>query len=174
MILINNYKFKKDIYRKKVGFLDKWIVGIIFLLLLFIVGCAKDKDLPDNPPKMFIKIGEKSYETILGTYCWSNGSGKGICVDKAGPEDLLEGKKPISVKQDEKIHIVMKDPKPNETHLLIVNGNIEKEVKIIENQFSVPKEKGIYYYSFGTWWKDNNDENVSNGDAYYAFAIEVE
>jgi len=65
------------------------------------------------------------------------------------------------------------EPKPNEIHVSQINNNKETEVQAENNRFSAPMEKGIYYYSYVTGWMDEKQENVSNGDAVYAFVIEV-
>jgi hypothetical protein len=45
----------------------------------------------ERPPSAYIEIDNKRFETKLGTYCWQT-KGKGICVDTAGPVELLEVK----------------------------------------------------------------------------------
>ena len=92
-----------------------------------------------------------------------------------GPPELLEGKDPTKVNPGEKITIVMDyNPKPNEVHMeQMVNDNDSKEVKMDNNQFAAPTEKGVYYYTYGVWWNDEKDKNVSHADAFYSFAIEV-
>lgn len=112
---------------------------------------------------------EKNYETKLGTYCWKDG-----CVDTAGPAELLKGKVPIKVNPGEKISFRMEyEPKPNEFNLLQVSDSNENEVLMEENCFYAPTRKGVYYYSYGVWWMDDKKENLSHGDAFYAFALEV-
>jgi len=51
--------------------------------------------------------------------------------------------------------------------------NDENEVLIEENSYIAPIRKGTYYYSYGVWWMDDKEENVSHGDAFYAFVLEV-
>jgi len=36
-----------------------------------------------------------------------------------------------------------------------------------------PSKAGTYYYSYSVWWMDESQKNVSNGDASYAFVLEV-
>jgi len=123
----------------------------------------------DKPPQVFVKIGKEKHQTILGTYCWGS-----TCVDTAGPLELLAGKEPISVKPGEVISLgVNYEPKPNEIYVVQVSESGEKEITVQDNQFTAPSEKGIYYYSYGVWWMDEKEENVSHGDAFYAFALEV-
>lgn len=47
------------------------------------------------------------------------------------------------------------------------------EIEVNDQKFTAPDEKGIYYYSYGVWWMDEKEENVSNGDASYVFVLEV-
>lgn len=151
----------------------KWI-GVI-LLIFTLVGCSNSGmgSGDPKPPNASIKIGDKTYETKLGTYCW-NKNGKGICVDSAGPVEMLKDQKPIVVKPGDKIKFIMDyEPKPNEIDVQQINGEKETEVVVKDNQFNAPTEKGIYYYSYGVWWNNEKEENVSDGDAFYAFVLEV-
>lgn len=150
------------------------------LLLLFLMfgsllfGCSKGGVLEGKPPEAFIKINNETYKTTLGTYCW-DGKGVSTCVDTAGPIELLEGKEPIKVKPGERITFVMDyQPLPNETHVVQFHEKEEKEIGVADQSFSAPLQKGIYYYSYGVWWMDEKVENLSHGDAFYAFALEVE
>lgn len=147
---------------------------ILFLLLILmistLVGCSKSEMTGEKPPKVDIHIGEESYETTLGTYCWGNG-----CVDTVGPVELLEGKEPIKVEPGATINFIMDyNPKPNSFHLLQINEGLENEIGIENDSFTAPTIKGVYYYSYGAWWMDVQKENVSNGDAFYSFSLEIE
>jgi hypothetical protein len=153
--------------------MKKSLNALFLLFLILIAGCSEKGMAGEKPPVVMIEIGNETYKTTLGTYCWQGG-GQGICVDTAGPLDLLEGKTPIQVNPGEEVRLTMDyDPKPNEVHLTQMNGNKEVEVVVENNRFTVQKEKGIYYYSYGVWWMDEKQANVSNGDAFYAFALEV-
>ncbi|MFS0865041.1 hypothetical protein [Fredinandcohnia sp. 179-A 10B2 NHS] len=157
--------------------MKKWCIAIISCLFLFLMGCggneANNELTGNNPPEASIQIDGETYETTLGTYCWSS-KGKSECVDTAGPKELLEGKQPIQVKPGAEIKFVMDyKPLPNEVHVTQFDDSSENEVNVEGNSFTAPTEKGTYYYSYGVWWMDEEKENVSNGDAFYAFAIEV-
>ena len=54
-----------------------------------------------------------------------------------------------------------------------MSENKETEVVVKDNQFTAPTQKGINYYSYGAWWMDEKEENLSHGDAFYAFVLEV-
>ncbi len=139
-----------------------------------LLGCSKGVTLEEKPPNALLKINNETYETTLGTYCW-NGEGVSTCVDTAGPVELLEGKQPIKVKPGENITFVMDyNPKPNEFYVLQIHDNEEHAIEVKDNSFSAPAQKGVYYYSYGVWWMDEKVEHLSHGDAFYAFALEVD
>lgn len=159
--------------------MNKWVLPFIILIAITIAGCSKGEISTDNkmigskPPIAKIKIGKDTFSTKLGSYCWTV-KNKSTCVDTAGPVELLKNENPIQVKAGEEIAFEMDyEPKPNEVHLLQINRNKETEVVVEDNHFTTPMEKGIYYYSYGVWWMDKEEANVSNGDASYAFVLEV-
>lgn len=150
--------------------MKKWLIGLLAFMLFILMGCSLNGMTGSQPPKARIEVGEKSYETRLGTYCW-----KRTCVDTAGSVELLKGKTPVKVKPNEEVRFVIDyEPKPNEISLTQWKYGQEKEVNVKGNRFLAPKEKGIYYYDYGVWWMDEKEENLSNGDAFYAFVLEVE
>lgn len=155
--------------------MNRWLVVLVILIGCNLMGCSNNNNemTGEKPPKVLLEIGNKKYETKLGTYCWKE-AGKGICVDTAGPVKLLEGKDPIKVKPGETISFLMDyEPKPTEFTVEQFINNKQSEVEIKDNQVKAPMQKGVYYYSYGVWWKDEKDSNVSKGDAFYAFVIEV-
>ncbi|WP_313802329.1 hypothetical protein [Cytobacillus sp.] len=151
--------------------MKKCIFITFIFLLATLIGCSNDYLSSSKPPEVIIEIATEKYDTKLGTYCWGS-----KCVDTAGPVEMLEGKVPIKVKPGEKIKFVMDyEPLPSSVYLLQINEEKkELEVLVEDHEFAAPEQKGIYYYSYGVWWKDEKQENVSNGDAFYAFALEVE
>lgn len=145
---------------------------LLFVILIGfnLIGCSNEQLSGGKPPKVFIEIDNELFETTLGTYCWN-----GTCVDTAGPIELLKGKKPVKVKPGENISFVMDyEPKPNEFHVVEMSENKETEVIVKDNQITAPTQKGVYYYAYGVWWMDEKEENVSKGDAFYAFVLEVD
>lgn len=148
---------------------------VLCFIMLCLVACSNQGLKGDKPPKAMVKIQGETYETVLGTYCWS-GKSKSICVDTAGPLELLDEKEPIKVSPGEEVEIIIDfEPSPNEFHLEIyVDESEGQEIPINNNRFIAPSEKGIYLYSYGVWWSDETQENVSLGDAFYAFALEVQ
>ena len=147
----------------------KWLAAIAVLIGLGLSGCSNTELAGGNPPETFIEVGDNMYEAKLGTYCWKN-----RCVDTVGPMDMLEGQQPIQVKPGETITIVMDyKPQPTEFHVIQVTEDEEVEVDFQNHRFTAPTEEGVYYYSYDVWWLDEQEENVSHGDAFYAFAVEV-
>ena len=139
---------------------------VLFLFIILLTSCSLKGD---KPPKTMIQIGEQTYETKLGSYCWT-----GECVDTAGPVELLKGKKTIEVKPGEDITVKMNyNPKPSDVYLSQINNNKEIKVAIENNRFKAPSNKGLYYYAYSVWWMDKKKEHTSNGDAFYAFTLEV-
>ncbi|WP_180968155.1 hypothetical protein [Cytobacillus massiliigabonensis] len=151
--------------------MKKWIFVTFCIPLFTLTGCSNGVFFSSKPPEVFIEVAKEEYDTKLGTYCWGNS-----CVDTAGPVEMLEGEVPVKVKPGERIKLVMDyKPLPNSIHLLQINEELEEvEVFVEDYGFTAPAQKGIYYYSYGVWWMDEKQENVSNGDAFYAFALEVE
>ena len=149
--------------------MKKWVFMVTVLLGITLVGCSNGGLTGSKPPKTNITVGNETYETVLGSYCW-----RSECADTAGPLELLEGKEPVKVKAGEKISIVMDyTPKPNEFYFSQIDDNEETEVEINNNGFKAPMEKGVYYYVYSLWWMDDKEKNLSHGDAYYAFVLEV-
>lgn len=144
------------------------VVVVILLSVCIFSGCNNELS-GSKPPSVSIKTNNKQHDTQLGTYCWNGG-----CVDTVGPVELLKEKEPIQVKTGEQITLNMDyTPKPNEIHLSQLENDGEVEIEVNHNQFIAPDEKGIYFYAYSVWWIDEEDENLSHGDAFYAFALEV-
>ncbi|GLC88546.1 hypothetical protein [Lysinibacillus piscis] len=135
------------------------------------MGCSSNAISGKKPPSVQLEIGGKTYPTTLGTYCWKSG-----CVDTAGPIEILRDKETIKVQSGETVGIVMDyQPQPSKVYLEEVRENQETvEITVTANQFTAPTQQGIYYYSYGVWWLSDEDGHMSNGDAFYVFALEVQ
>jgi len=145
---------------------------LLLSMFLLLTGCS-NLLVGDKPPPFYIVIDGIEYETKLGSYCWTD-NGNGICSDVSGVLDLLENEPPISVKPNETIQFKL-ELKPSVVRLAQVEqNNKEIEVPITNNEIKAPADKGIYYYAYSCWWMDKKEKDTSLGDAYYAFAIEVE
>ncbi|MBO0995991.1 hypothetical protein [Bacillus sp. SD088] len=159
--------------------MKKFVVVSALLLVFILSGCGdtstENNGLSgDTPPNVSIEIDGESYETILGSYCWDTSKGESECVDTAGPVDLLKDKEPLQIKAGEEIKLNMDYTlKPNKMHLSQIKNDDEMEIEVNDNQFTAPDEKGTYFYSYGVWWMDEEDEGLSHGDAFYAFSLEV-
>lgn len=155
-------------------FMKKWLV--LSFVLLNLMSCSDNNSkevVEEKPPKVLIEMANEKYETKLGGYCWGNNQ-VSTCVDMAGPVELLKDKQPIDVQPGEKVTLVMDyKPNPDEMHVTQFNENIETDLNLSDNQFTVPEEKGIYYYAYSAGWTDEKDASVSKGDALYAFVLEV-
>ncbi|WP_203247932.1 hypothetical protein [Sporosarcina beigongshangi] len=149
--------------------MNRWLLVVVALVGLSLPGCSKDELSEEEPPRAFIEIGNETYDTLLGTYCWGN-----TCVDKVGPIEMLEGKESIRVKPGEIISLMMNDGlQPSDFSIVQISEGGEQISIVQDNQFNAPDEKGVYYYYYAARWMDEQEENVSYGDAYYVFALEV-
>ncbi|WP_338751072.1 hypothetical protein [Bacillus sp. FJAT-52991] len=154
--------------------MNRGLFIFIFMMSCYLIGCSNEELTVEKPPEASVQIGEQTYKTTLGSYCWS-GEGKNTCVDKAGPVELLVEKTPIKVSPGEKItFLIDHKQKPSKVEAVQFHKNKETDVLVKDHQLTAPMEKGVYYYSYGVWWNDEKEPDVSNGDAFYAFVIEVE
>lgn len=147
----------------------KWLISISLMILL--LGCVDKPDAKPhgaNPPDVTVQVGDRTFATKLGTYCW------GRCVDMVGAAQLLEGREPIRVNPNQEVSLTMAyEPKPNQFHLMQESGSGQTEIPLSGNTFKAPALPGLYYYTYSVWWMDEHRANVSNGDASYVFALEV-
>lgn len=151
------------------------IIGALLLALLS--GCSQStRSLSgDAPPEVVVGVDGETFETILGSNCWGDHSvEKYVCTDTSGPVGLLENRQPIEVQAGEPITMNMDyNPQPGVVHLFEIENEVEKEIKVKNHQFTAPEKAGIYYYAYHVWWMDEEEEDVSNADAMYAFLLEV-
>lgn len=148
----------------------KAMIGMVVLLVILLGTGCNQVIKGGKPPAVFVEVDNAKYDTVLGSYCW-----KYECVDTAGSHELVEDKEPISVQAGEVITLNMDyTPKPNEEYVGQIQGDKEKEVDVQDNQFIAPEEKGTYVFVYSVWWTDEEKDNYSHGDAYYAFSIQVE
>ncbi len=108
--------------------MKNWFFVIFFLVGITLSGCTSSNNGMDGakPPEAVIEIGNKSYDTTLGTYCWK-GNSQGVCVDTAGPVEILKGKEPITVNPGEIINFVIND----EPKIILLRHLCKKECIII-------------------------------------------
>ncbi|MDX8363171.1 hypothetical protein [Cytobacillus sp. IB215316] len=154
--------------------MKKLIYTPIIFFVLITAACSNNEVIESEPPIALIEINNKQYETILGSYCWKTSKSSNICVDTAGPVEILEGETPIEVRSGEVVKFVMHyEPKRTKIHVTQIEGVKTSDVIVENNTFFAPMDKGIYYYSYGVWWMDKENTNVSDGDALYNFVLEV-
>lgn len=148
---------------------SKKLLLLFFFLLL--MGCSNTQAAINEPPSLFIVSDGVRHDTKLGSYCWSN-AGSSVCADTAGPLDLLEDETPIKVSANQSIKFEIDYEAPSKISVnQIRHGNKEAAVDISNGQMIAPRNEGIYYFAYSALW---TDEDIPNGDALYAFAIEVE
>lgn len=155
--------------------MKKYMVLCVGILLL--VACSNNTELGSNPPKVTVEVDGENYETELGSYCWPGGAtGSGECADKAGPEELLNGKQPIVVQPEAELAIQIDlKRQPDEVALEQVKKDQPINITNFKNmRVTAPKEKGTYFYILQAVWANQKEKNISDGDAWYAFHIRVE
>lgn len=155
--------------------MKKYMMLCVAILLL--VGCSNNTELGSNPPKVTVEVNGENYETELGSYCWQGGAtGSGECADKAGPEELLNGKQPIVVQPEAELAIQIDlKRQPDEVELEQVKNKQSTAITDFKNmRFTAPKEKGTYFYAFRADWANQKEKNTSDGDAWYALHVRVE
>ncbi|WP_052461619.1 hypothetical protein [Sporosarcina koreensis] len=129
-----------------------------------------------EPPPVQVETDSGLHDADLGTYCWSQKNGSGMCVDAAGAIDSLAGQPPIHVVPGETVRLLM-DYEPKPTNLTLrqtTPDRRESKVALDGLEFKTPDAPGLYYYDFSAWWMDEDEEDVSNGDAHYSFLIQVQ
>ncbi|WP_047985563.1 lipoprotein [Ornithinibacillus californiensis] len=148
---------------------------LIIIIMFILSGCntpgqINSSSQGDKPPNAYIEIDGERFDTKLGTYCWKS-LGYAECVDTAGPKQLLMDEDPIQVEAGATVMFGMDyKPMPNKVHLTQSSKDGEMDVTVTDHTFTAPDEEGLYYYYYGVWWENGN---VSDGDAFYAFALEV-
>ncbi|WP_341284488.1 hypothetical protein [Priestia megaterium] len=135
-----------------------WKTAAFGLLMASFTGCSSSGFLEESPPKAYLEANNHLYETKVGTYCW-----KSTCVDTAGPSELLKTEKPIEVKANESLSLVIKhERQPNERHMVQIQNKNEVDVSLKKNKMKAPSKAGTYYYSYSVWWMDESQKNVAN------------
>lgn len=159
---------------------------IIFLYICIgtiLFGCSNGttKQHPvldgSEPPEVKLKIGNNTYDTVLGSYCWPSAGNSHTCVETAGPFELVSKDKIVNIQKGETIEIVFDyKPLPNKVHVTQMEEKqgTEKNVEFNNSRIIAPEEQGTYFYAFSVWWIDDVDPDISHGDAFYAFAIQIE
>ena len=152
--------------------MKKLLIIILCFVGAILFGCRDSYD--PEPPIAIIEVGNNSYETTLGAYCWQS-NGSTTCVDVPGPQKTMAGKERIEVNPGDKIKFVLDyEPEPNDFYVLEIDSGTQVEVIVEDNIFSAPMQQGVFYYSYGARWMDEIEENVSHASVEYHFVIKVE
>lgn len=156
-----------------------FVIGSILFLVCILSGCNNTNEntvlLGDKPPKMTIEVKGEEYNSQLGSYCWnvseSISESRTECLEIMVP---LENGQRIAASVDEEISLTFKSaPAPDKAYLIQNPGDDVTEVKLNENQFTAPDEKGVYYYVYSVEWLNKDEEKVSNGSVDYGFILDV-
>jgi hypothetical protein len=139
------------------------------VIILIVVACVflANRFITFGPPSPSVIMEDMDVPTIQGSYCWS-GFINSKCVDMIAPPELLASKelKPIQVPPQSSIKIQFKkQPKPGSLGANLWTQGTPKTVKVKGNEFTAPKEPGVYVYDIFAAWE--------NGSSSYAFTIEV-
>src|SRR5690625_2754896 len=137
----------------------------IFLLCIwigmFLFGCSygKVEQSPvlsgSQPPEVKLKIGNNTYDTVLGSYCWPSADDSSTCVDTGGTIELLGEDDIVEVKKGETIEIMLDyKPLPNKVHMSQMEAKLrnEKAIEFNNSRIIAPDEQGTYFYTFSVWW----------------------
>ena len=86
---------------------------------------------------------------------------------------MLKDSETIKVEPGQTVKFMMDfEPPPTTINLTTLNENEEEiSIELQDVHFSAPSQKGIYYYSYSSKWQK---DELSIGDAHYAFALEVD
>lgn len=137
---------------------------LLVALLILLTGCSNSPLAGEAPPTLQITVANESYEAKLGTYCWGN-----KCEDAVEPMALVETF--IQVVAGESVELKMNKPTPSEVQLTeLTADNKTMPIKIEQQHFVAPLKPGTYYYSYSAWWQEGDQ---TQGDAHYAFALEI-
>ncbi|GAA4063299.1 hypothetical protein [Amphibacillus indicireducens] len=152
-----------------------FVIGSVLLLMCILSGCNKTNEntvlLGDKPPKMTIEVNREEFNSQLGSYCWNLPDSESECLEIMVP---LENGQRIAASLGEEISLTFKSaPAPDQAYLIQNPGDDLTEVKLNENQFTAPDEKGVYYYVYSVAWLNKDEEKVSNGSVDYGFILDI-
>ena len=120
-----------------------------------------------KPPELTIKASTIQVPVTLGTYCWSSPThgGAALCMDSVAPPDLLKNTTPTIVPSGSGLLLNFSD---TPIHISIdawIDGAPVRQQTAMPHALTIPDKPGIYIYSVSAQW--------DQGEAYYAFAVEV-
>lgn len=140
----------------------------IFVLILSACGdisTGSGKSSEPKVPEATITINGKAVSYKKGTYCWKT-SDQGMCVDKAGAEELTKDSDPFVVTSNGTIKISY-EKQPSELFVRVLKDGNEHQQNQDEYELQVPSEQGTYIYDVFARWK-------KKGDLAIAFKIKIQ
>lgn len=145
--------------------LKKMILAVLVIISIII---SMNILLNNKPPKPTVTIGNSVLKVAAASYCWQ-GMVSNECVDTISPSELIKNQKiqPTTVSSGAVLNIKYKK-KPEKDSIYVSlwkNNQQNKSVHLVKNEFSVPKEKGIYIYFISASWE--------KGSAAHVFTLEV-
>lgn len=149
----------------------KFVRMIVVFSASLLFGCSdKSVDQAEFPPdkKAAVEVNSSNYSMEKGGYRWVRKKGletETVTTDHASPNQMAEHLKPIRVKPDQKVKVEIEDDPVMKVFLWNETG-IEKEIKLEDDQITVPADKGKYIYEVLAEWK--------NGEISYTFVAEVQ
>ncbi|WP_264737566.1 hypothetical protein [Cytobacillus firmus] len=152
--------------------LCKQIVKMILVIsVIFIFGCSdKAVEEAEFPPlkTAAAEVDGTDYQLEKGNYRWVRKKGletETVTTDNASPNQMADHLKPITVKPGQKVKIKIEDDPVIKVFLWNETGK-EREIKLEDDQITVPAGKGKYIYEVLAEW--------TNGEISYTFAAEIQ
>ncbi|WP_227887553.1 hypothetical protein [Cytobacillus oceanisediminis] len=149
----------------------KFLRIIVVLSASLLFGCSdKSVDQAEFPPDKTaaVEVNGSDYSIEKGGYRWVRKKGletETVTTDHASPNQMAEHLQPISVKSGQKVKVKIEDNPILNVFLWNQSGK-EKEIKLEDDQITVPADKGTYIYEVLAEWK--------NGEISYTFVAEVQ
>lgn len=147
----------------------KFVRIIVVLSASLLFGCSdKSVDQAEFPPDKTaaVEVNGSDYSMEQGGYRWVRKKGletETVTTDHASPNQMAEHLQPISVKSGQKVKVKIEDNPILNVFLWNQSG---KEIKLEDDQITVPADKGTYIYEVLAEWK--------NGEIAYTFVTEVQ
>ncbi|MCG3087510.1 intracellular growth attenuator family protein [Sporosarcina cyprini] len=131
----------------------KIYILIAFLLTLMLFGCQQTKPVQTQAnqlPTMKVRIGEETFSTARGGYCWTTGN-QSECTDASGnPFDYGTSAPPIDAEPVSEFELLFSEA-PSSFSVEWVN-DLEHETVTEQTSFSTPSKSGTYGYSVHANW----------------------
>ncbi|MGN7175088.1 hypothetical protein BK139_08835 [Paenibacillus sp. FSL R5-0490] len=149
----------------------KLVSMIVIASVTLLFGCSdKPVDQAEFPPEKtaFAAVNGSEYPMEKGNFRWTRKKGietESVTTDHASPNQMAEYLKPIPVKPDQRVKVKIEDNPVMKVYLWNETGK-EREIKMEDNQITVPSEKGKYIYEVLAQWK--------NGEISFTFVAEVQ